>query len=164
MRTRTIAAIIAVVIIVIAAAGAAFLLTLQAPQVEGVSVRSIDNVSRSGFTLTFVIKLYNPNVVGVTVNSVNYNLLLAEGSQVLSNGTSGEFQVPARGSVEIPIQSTIYFSSAISVAFQTIFTKSVMMDLNGVVNAHALITDVNVRFSQTFDAYPYIKDAISNVA
>jgi LEA14-like dessication related protein len=164
MRTRTIAAIVAVVIIVIAVAGAAFLLTLQAPQVEGVSVRSIDNVSRSGFTITFVIKLYNPNVVGVTVNSVNYKLLLTEGSKLLSNGTSGEFQVPARGSVEIPIQSTIYFSSAISVAFQTIFTKSVMMDLSGVVNAHALITDVNVPFSQTFDAYPYIKDATSNIA
>ncbi|MGZ8932641.1 MAG: hypothetical protein ACXW06_05075, partial [Halobacteriota archaeon] len=96
MRTRTIAAIIAVVIIVIAVAGAAYFLTLQAPQVEGVSVRSVDNVSRSNFTVTFVVKLYNPNVVGVTVNSLTYNLLLAKGGQVLSNGTSGEFQVPAR--------------------------------------------------------------------
>lgn len=164
MRTRTIAAIIAVVIIVIAVAGAAFFLTLQAPQVEGVSVRSIDNVSRSGFTITFVIKLYNPNVVGVTVNSLTYNLLLAKGGQVLSNGTSSGFQVPARGSVEIPITSTIFFSSAISATFQTIFAQSVMIDLSGIVNAHALVTDVNVPFSQTFDAYPYIKDAISNVA
>jgi hypothetical protein len=39
-----------------------------------------------------------------------------------------------------------------------------MIDLSGTVNAHALVTDVNVPFSQTFDAYPYIKDAISNVA
>ena len=161
MRTRTIAAMIGVVIIVIAVAGAAFFLTLQAPQVQGVSVRSIDNVSRSGFNLTFVIKLYNPNIVGVNVKSVTYNLLLVEGNQVLSTGTIDGIQVPARGSVEIPIQSTINFGPAISAAFQTIFTKSVMMNLNGVVTAHPLFIDVNVSFNQTFDAYPYISNAVS---
>jgi len=88
MRTRTIAAIIAVVIIVIAAAGAAFFLTLQAPLVESVKVSSIDNVTRSGFTFTFVIKLYNPNVAGVNVKSITYDLLLAENNQKLGNGTS----------------------------------------------------------------------------
>jgi LEA14-like dessication related protein len=164
MRTRTLAVIAAVVIIIIAVAGATFFLTLQAPQVEGVSVRSIDNVSRSGFTVTFVIKLYNPNIVGVNIKSVTYNLLLVEGSRLLSNGKSYDFQVPARGSVEIPIQSTIYFSSAISAAFQTIFTKSVMMNVNGVVTAHPLFIDMNVSFDQTFDAYPYISNAVSRIA
>jgi len=161
MQTRTIVAIIGVVIIVIAVAGAAFFLTLQAPQVQGVSVRSIDNVSRSGFNLTFVIKLYNPNIVGVKVNSVNYNLVLVDGNQVLSTGTIDGIQIPAQGSVEIPIQSTINFGPAISTAFQTIFTKSVMMNLNGVVSAHPLFIDVNVSFNQTFDAYPYISNTVS---
>lgn len=164
MRTKAIAAIIAVVIIVIAVAGAAFFLTLQQPQVESVSVRSIDNVTRSGFTFTFVIRLYNPNVVGVTVKSMTYDLLLAANNELLGNGTSGEFQVPARGSVEIPVQTTIFFSSVISAAFQTIFTKSVMMDLNGVVTVHLLFSDINVPFSQTFDGYPFISDAVSKIA
>ena len=163
MRTRTIAAIIAVVIIVIAAAGAAFFLTLQAPLVESVKVSSIDNVTRSGFTFTFVIKLYNPNVAGVNVKSITYDLLLAENNQKLGNGTSGEFQVPARGSVEIPVQTTIYFSSMISAAFQTIFTKSVMMNLNGVATVQLPWSDVNVPFSQTFDGYPFISDAVSKI-
>jgi len=161
MRTKTIAAIIGVVIIVIAVAGAAFFLTLQAPQVQGVSVRSIDNVSRSGFNLTFVIKLYNPNIVGVNVKSVNYNLVLVEGNQILSTGTIDGVQIPAQGSVEIPIQSSIYFGSAISAVLQAILTKSVMMNLNGVVTLHPLVTDVNVTFNQPFDAYPYISDQIS---
>jgi len=164
MRTRTIAAIIVIVIIAIAAVGGIFLYTLQAPQIEGVSVRSIDNVSRTNFTITFVVKLYNPNVVGVTVNSLTYNLLLAESGKVLSTGTSGESVVPARGSVEIPIKSTISFSSMISAAGQAIFTQSLMMYISGVVNVHALVTDVNVPFNQTFDAYPYVKDVLSNVA
>lgn len=163
MRTRTIVAIIAAVIIVIAIVGAAFLLTLQAPQVQGVSVSSIDNVSRSGFTLTFVIKLYNPNVVGVNIKSITYNLLLTSSNQVLSAGTSDGIQIPARGSVDIPIQSTIYFGSAISTVVQAILTKSVMMNINGVVTAHPLGIDVNVSFSQTFDAYPYISSQVSKI-
>jgi LEA14-like dessication related protein len=163
MRARTIAAIIAVVIIVIAAAGAAFFLTLQAPLVESVKVSSIDNVTRSGFTFTFVIKLYNPNVAGVNVKSITYDLLLAENNQKLGNGTSSEFQVPARGSVEIPVQTTIYFSSVISAAFQTIFTKSVMMNLNGVATVQLPWSDVNVPFSPTFDGYPFISDAVSKI-
>jgi len=162
MRRRTIAAIIAVVIIVIAIAGAAFVLTLQAPQVQGVSVRSIDNVSRSGFTLTFVIKLYNPNVVGVNIKSITYNLLLSSSNQVLSTGTSDGIQIPARGSVDIPIQSTIYFGSALSTV-QALLAKSVMMNLNGVVTVHPLGIDVNVSFSQTFDAYPYISSQVSEI-
>ncbi|MFZ0925500.1 MAG: hypothetical protein WCE82_05415 [Halobacteriota archaeon] len=111
MRRRTIAAVIAVVIIVIAIAGAAFVLTLQAPQVQGVSVPSIDNVSRSGFTLTFVITLYNPNVVDVNIKSITYNLVLTSSNQVLSTGSSDGIQVPVRGSVDIPIQSTVYFGA-----------------------------------------------------
>jgi LEA14-like dessication related protein len=164
MRTRTIAAIVAVVIIVIAVAGAAFFLTLQAPQVEGVSVSSIDSVKLDGFNLTFVVKLYNPNVVGVNIKSLTYDLLLVEGNQVLSTGTIDGVQVPAKDSVEIPIHSTVKFLPAISAAFQTIFTKSVMMNINGIVTAHPLFTDVNIAFNQTFDAYPYIKNAGSNIA
>ncbi len=163
MRTRTIIAIIAAVIIVIAVVGAAFVLTLQAPQVQGVSVSSIDNVSRSGFTLTFVIKLYNPNLVGVSIKSVTYNLLLTSNNKILSNGTSGGIQVPARGSVDIPIQSTIYFGAALSSVVQALLTKSLMMNANGVVTAAPLGINVNVSFSQTFDAYPYISSEVSKI-
>jgi LEA14-like dessication related protein len=163
MRTRTIVAIIAAVIIIIAIVGAAFLLTLQAPQVQGVSVSSIDNVSRSGFTLTFVIKLYNPNVVGVNIKSITYNLLLTSSNQVLSTGTSDGVQVPARGSVEIPIQSTIYFGGAIGTVVQALLAKSVMMNVNGVVTVHPLVTDVSVSFSQAFDAYPYLSSQVNKI-
>ncbi|MGZ4848589.1 MAG: LEA type 2 family protein [Halobacteriota archaeon] len=163
MRTRTIVAIIAAVIIVIAVVGAAFLLTLQAPQVQGVSVSSIDNVSRSNATLTFVIKLYNPNVVGVNIKSISYNLLLTSSNQVLSTGTSDGIQIPARGSVDIPIQATIDFRSAISTVVQAVLSKSVMMNINGVVTVHPLGIDVNVSFSQMFDAYPYISSQVSKI-
>jgi LEA14-like dessication related protein len=161
MKIRTIVAVSVAVIVVLGAAGAVFFLTLQAPQVENVSVISIDNVSSSGFNLTFVVRLYNPNVVGVSIKSLTYNLLLVNGNRVLSRGTIDGVQIPARASVEIPILSTINFGPVISAAFQTIFSKSVMMDLSGVVIAHPLFTDVKISFDRTFDAYPYITNALS---
>src|SRR5665647_2508142 len=75
----------------------------------------------------------------------------------------GSLPITARGSVEIPVQTTIYFSSVISAAFQTIFTKSVMMNLNGVATVQLPWSDVNVPFSQTFDGYPFISDAVSKI-
>jgi LEA14-like dessication related protein len=110
-----------------------------------------------------VVKLYNPNVVGVNIKSVTYDLLLTASNQVLSTGTLDGIQIPARGSVDIPIQSTVYFGSAISAVVQALLTKSLMMNLNGVVTAHPLVTDVNVSFSQTFDAYPYISSQVSKI-
>lgn len=161
MQTRTIAVLVIAVIIVIGVAAAAFFLTLQPPQVESVSVSSIDNLSSSGFNLTFVVKLYNPNFVGVNIKSLTYNLLLVDGNQLLSTGVIDGVQIPARASVDIPLQSTINFGPVISAAFQTIFTRSVMMDLNGVVTVHPFFTDVTVSFNRTFDAYPYITSEVS---
>ena len=158
MRWGVIAVIIVVIIIV--AGGAAFFLTLQAPQVQGVKIRSIDNISRSGLTFTFSVVIYNPNIIGMTIKDVTYNLFLTERNQLLSNGTSDGAYIQARGSTEVFITSTVFFAPAISTAFLTIFNKSVIMNVNGVVTAHPLLIDVSVPFNQTFDAYPYIKNAL----
>lgn len=77
MQTRTIVAVVIAVIVVMGVAVAAFFLTLQSPQVESVSVSSIDNLSSTGLNLTFVVKLYNPNIVRVNIKSLTYNLLLS---------------------------------------------------------------------------------------
>ncbi|MGZ4944232.1 MAG: LEA type 2 family protein [Halobacteriota archaeon] len=160
MRTIVIAVIIVVAIIIIA--GAAFVLTLQAPQVEGVSIRSIDNVSRSGLTFTFSVKIYNPNIIGITVKDISYNLLLANSGKLLSNGTSGGAYIQPRGTTELFITSTVFYGSAASTAIQALLSQSVPMDVNGVATAHLSLIDVQVPFDQSFDAYPLIRNATSN--
>ncbi len=159
-RTIVVAVIIVVAIIIIA--GAAFVLTLQAPQVEGVNISSIDNVSRSGLTLTFSVKIYNPNIIGVTVKDITYNLLLADSGKLLSNGTSGGAYIQPRSTTELFITSTIYYGSAASTAIQALLSKTVPMDVNGVATAHLSIIDVQVPFDHSFDAYPLIRNATSN--
>ena len=102
----------------------------------------------------------SPNIIGMTIKDVTYNLFLTANNQLLSNGTSDGVYVQARGSTEVFITSTVFFGPAISTAFLTIFNKSVVMNVNGVVTAHPLVIDVSVPFNQTFDAYPYIKNAL----
>ncbi len=162
MRKIIIAVAVVIVVAVVIIAGAAFVLTLQAPQVEGVSIRSIDNISRSGLTFTFSVKIYNPNIIGVTIKDITYNLLLADSGKLVSNGTSGGAYIQPRGTTELFITSTIYYGSAASTAIQALLSRSVPMDVNGVVTAHPLVIDVQVPFDHSFDAYPLIRNATSN--
>ncbi len=162
MRKIVIVAAVIVIVAIIIIAGAAFVLTLQAPQVEGVNIRSIDNISRSGLTFTFSVKIFNPNIIGITVKDITYNLLLAESGKLVSNGTSGGAYIQPRGTTELFITSTVYYGSAASTALQALLSKSVPMDVNGVVTAHPLLIDVNVPFDKSFDAYPLIRNATSN--
>ncbi len=160
MRKIVIAVILVVAIIIIA--GAAFVLTLQAPQVEGVNIRSIDDISISGFTFTFSVKIYNPNIIGITVKDITYNLLLADSGRVVSNGTSGGAYIQPRGTTELFITSTVYYGSAARTAIQALLSNSIPMDVNGAATVHALFGDVQVLFDQSFDAYPLIQNARSN--
>jgi LEA14-like dessication related protein len=159
---RKIVIAVAIVVAIVIIGGAAFVLTLQAPQVEGVNITSIDNVSRSGFTFTFSVKIYNPNIVGITVKDITYNLLLANSGKLVSNGKSAGAYIQPRGTTELNITSTVYYGSAASTAIQALLSKSVPMDVNGVVTVHPLIIDVQVPFDQSFDAYPLIQNATSN--
>ena len=160
MRKAVIAAIIVVVIVIAAAVG--FVLTLQAPQVEGVSITSIDNVSGSGLTFTFSVKIYNPNIIGITIKDITYNLVLSDTGKLVSNGTSGGAYIQPRGTTELFITSTVYYGSAASTVIQALLSKSIPMDVNGVVTAHPFLIDVQVNFNQSLDAYPLIQNATSN--
>ena len=161
-RKRTIAVII-VAIVIVAVGVTTYFSSFEPPQIESVKISSIDGISLSGFNLTFSIKIYNPNIVGMTIKNINYNLILTQTNQLLMNGTHGEINIPAHGSTEIVIKSTIYFVPAISLAFMTIFTKSVVMEINGGGTAPGLFSDQSFSFSRTFDVYPYISNQVGNV-
>ncbi len=160
MRKIVIAVILVVVLLVIA--GAAFVLTLQAPQLEGVSIKSIDDISLSSFTITFSIKIFNPNIIGLTVKDISYNLELSGRGKLVSNGTSAGAYIQPRGTTELFITSTIYYGSAARTATQALLSKNVPMDVNGAVTVHALLQDVQIFFNESFDAYPLIQNARSN--
>ncbi|MGZ4847763.1 MAG: hypothetical protein ACXV2F_05400 [Halobacteriota archaeon] len=161
-RKKTVAVII-IAIVIVAAGVTTYLSSFQPPQIESINISSIDSISLSGFNLTFSIKVYNPNLLAITIKNINYSLLLTKTNQLLMNGTYGEITIPAQSSTEIFIKSTVYSIPAVSLAFMTILSKSVIMEINGSGTAAGLFSDHSFSFSRTFDAYPYISDKLGNV-
>ncbi len=159
---KTIVIAVVIVVAILITAGAAFVLTLQAPQLEGVSIKSIDDISLSSFTITFSIKIFNPNIIGVTVKDIAYNLELPDKGKLVSNGTSGGAYIQPRGKTELFVTSTIYYGSAARTATQALLSNPIPMDVSGAVTVHALLQDVQILFNQSFDAYPLIQNATSN--
>ncbi len=160
MRKIVIAVVLVVAILIIA--GAAFVLTLQAPQFEGVSIKSIDDISLTSFTITFSVKIFNPNIIGFTVTDISYNLELPGKGKLVSNGTSAGAYIQPRGTTELIITSTIYYGSSARTAIQALLSNPIPMNVSGVVTVHALLQDVQIFFNQSFDAYPLIQNARSN--
>jgi hypothetical protein len=61
------------------------------------------------------------------------------------------------------VSMMLQLKAAIALAFMTILSKSVMMEINGGGTAAGLFSDHSFSFSRTFDAYPYISDKFGNV-
>ena len=154
-------ALIAVIIVVLAAVGAWIFYTnpIEQPEIQGVSIMNITGITTQGCNIDYILKVYNPNIVGLTLTSVNYTLKLHSNGNVLSTGVSTQqFTVPAKGSVDIPIHASVYWGSTVSAIVRGILDKSVLVDLSGTAAVKVLWTSVNVDFAQTIDAYQYLHD------
>lgn len=162
-RKRAIAVI--TIAIVIAAAGLTSYVfsNFEPPQIESVTISSIDNVSLSGFNLTLSVNISNPNARSMTIKSIKYSLVLSETNQRLMSGAVGEISLPAHATTEVLVKSSIYFGPTINLAYMTIFEKTVMMELNGIGTAQGLFSDQSFSFSRSFDAYPWISDKLGSL-
>lgn len=155
MRTRTkILAVAAAAAIITAIASTAFILTLKPPTIQGISIKSIDAISLKGCNITVVLKLHNPNIIGVSLDSITYTLKLTKGNTVLTTGAIDGIKIPANGNVDIPIKMNVQFSPIITLILQALVNKSVMMNISGVVTLSLL--HMSVPFSMKFDAYKYL--------
>ncbi len=162
-QKRSIIVIVLVAIVLVAAVAVTYLTSFQQPQIESITISSINNVSLSGLDLTFAIKISNPNRYDITIKNIKYSLILTQTGQTLMNGTHGEITLPAHGSTEIFLNSTLYSGPAINLAFETVFAKSAMMQVNGGGTAAGLFSDHTFSFSRSFDAYPYISDKLNSL-
>jgi len=162
MSTKKIVVLLLTVSI-IGVGGAAYFFCLQPPTIEKVTLLSIDNVTNNGFTLKYLVKIHNPNLIGMNITNMKYAVLLKPTNQAVYNGTSAGGYISPGGSIELSFVSTAYFQPLLSVALLALFSNSVPMETNGVITATIMSMTFNVPFSQSFDAYPSISDALKGV-
>ncbi|MGZ4944765.1 MAG: hypothetical protein ACXV6K_10860, partial [Halobacteriota archaeon] len=77
-QKRSIVVIVLVAIVLVAAGAVTYLTSFQQPQIESITISSINNVSLSGFDLTFAIKISNPNRYDITIKNIKYSLILTQ--------------------------------------------------------------------------------------
>jgi hypothetical protein len=154
---KIIALIIA--LIIVGAGTAVLVLSFQRPQVEKVTIESIEDFTNSSFTLKYSVRVYNPNIIGVNITSIRYNLLL--NGENLSNGTSAGAYLPPLGSADFSFVSTIQYRSAFDIPLMILLKQQVPMEVNGVATAHGLLISGDVPFNYSFDAYPLLVNASS---
>ena len=74
---KIIALIIA--LIIVGMVTAVLVLSFQRPQIEKVTIQSIEDFTNSSFTLKYSVRVHNPNIIGANITSIRYNLLLNGG-------------------------------------------------------------------------------------
>ena len=148
---------------IIGVGGAAYFFCLQPPTIEKVTLLSIDNITNNGFTLKYLVKIHNPNLVGMNITNMKYAVLLKPTNQTVYNGTSAGGYISPGGSIELSFVSKAYFQPLLSAALLALFSNRVPMETNGVITATIMSLTFNVPFSQSFDAYPFISDALKSI-
>jgi hypothetical protein len=148
---------------IIGAGAATYFFFLQPPTVEKVTLLSVDDITRTGFKLKYAVIIHNPNLVGMNITNMKYNVLLKPTNQTVYTGTSDGGYIPPGGSIELSFVSTAYFGPLLTAGLLALLSNSVPMETNGVLTATIMSMTFNVPFSQSFDAYPSISDALRSV-
>jgi hypothetical protein len=148
---------------IIGAGAAAYFFFLQPPTVEKVMLLSVEDITRTGFTLKYAVTIHNPNLVGMNITNMKYNVVLKPTNQTVYNGTSDGGYIPPRGSIELYLVSTAYFGPLLTAGLLALLSNSVPMETNGVLTATIMSMTFSVPFNQSFDAYPSISDALKGV-
>ncbi len=152
-----------ITISIIGAGAATYFFFLQPPNIEKVTLLSVDDITRTGFTLKYAITIHNPNLVGMNITNMKYNVLLKPTNQTVYNGTSDGGYIPPGGSIQLTLVSKAYFGPLLTAGLLALFNNSVPMETNGVLTATILSMTFNVPFSQSFDAYPSIRDSLKSL-
>jgi hypothetical protein len=100
---------------------------LQPPTIEKVTLLSIANITNNGFTLKYLVKIHNPNLIGMNITNMKYAVLKTDESKVY-NGTSAGGYIPPRRSIELSFVSKAYFQPLLSVALLSLFSDRVPIE------------------------------------
>ncbi|MDO9549646.1 MAG: LEA type 2 family protein [Methanoregula sp.] len=115
---------------------------------EDVKVRA---VSLSSLDLEVMIRVENPNLVGITLRQLPFAVQCSSGSQIkeIATGDTGRVKIPAQGStvLHIPVTSR---NAAILAALATFVTRgSVQVTIQGTATIDALLFGWSIPFSKT---------------
>ena len=129
---------------------------LQEPTltVEDVAVRGI---SLSHLNLDVRIRITNPNILGVVVREVSFQLTLPrEGDSPipLAKGTMGEVKIPRKGSTDVAVPVSTSNTGLLSVILNLLGKGGAPVSITGVAKIDAGITTWSFPFTREMTITP----------
>ena len=115
---------------------------------EDVRVRKI---SLSALDLEVMIRVENPNLIGVTLRQLPFTVMCSSGNrdQEIASGNTGRIKIPAQGStvLRVPVTSR---NAAILAALATFITKgSIQVTIKGTATIDALLFGWSIPLTKT---------------
>ena len=123
---------------------------LQDPVItlEDVRVRAL---SLSSLDLVVMIRVENPNLLGITLRELPFSVLCSsgKGDREIATGNTGRVKIPARGSTVLRVPVTSHNAALIG-ALAAFFTRGgVQVTIRGTAIIDAVLFDWSVPFSKT---------------
>jgi len=115
---------------------------------EDVRVRKI---SLSALDLEVMIRVENPNHIGVTLRQLPFTVMCSSGNrdQEIASGNTGRVKIPAQGSTVLRVLVTSR-NAAILTALATFITKgNVQVTIKGTATIDALLFGWSIPFTKT---------------
>jgi hypothetical protein len=159
---KIILAIFLLVLVVLAYAGL-YVYSLSKVEIRDLKFNSMQNVSATGFTLNGYIEIYNGGILPVSMDHINYDIILESSGSVLTSGYIEGKKIPAGKSVMFPTSNYINWIPTAELA-AGMFDKN---DTYAIVKGTAYIADVKftefkIPFEVRINLEQYIRQFIAS--
>lgn len=146
-----------IVIILLAVAGyfGYYFYALSQLRITGVHVDRLSEFNLQGFSFAGAVDLYNPSLISVTVEKIDYRIIFEPTQQILSVGSIPEKAVPARNTTSIPFSKSIRWAPAVSMILELATSDQ---PVNIVIVGDVVISEsVHLPFVYKLDVRDYLR-------
>ncbi|MBD3303574.1 hypothetical protein GF343_00350 [Candidatus Woesearchaeota archaeon] len=157
-KKKWITPVVIIVILLLAVTGyyGYYFYALSQLQVTDVHLNELTEFSMQGFAFDGSIELYNPCLIDVTVEKIDYRIIFEPTQQVLSVGSIPENVVPAGNYTIIPFSKSIRWAPALSLVLG-LATSDQPVNI-AVIGDVAVTESIHLPFVYKMDVREYLKD------
>ncbi|MDD5111234.1 MAG: LEA type 2 family protein [Candidatus Altiarchaeota archaeon] len=157
------AIVFALVLLSIVLAAYLGLYAYSASRIEArdVGLVRVEDFSMEGFSLLGYVELYNGGLIPVSVDSVDYRLILEDGGVELAKGSIEGGSIPVKESVNRTFTTNVKWTPTAETALRILKGDETFVKLQGSVHVKRLLfIDVSVPFEYRLDINAYIRELV----
>jgi LEA14-like dessication related protein len=130
-------------------------------EVRDVQVTEVRNVNLSGAEVVGYIELYNGGLISVSVDAIDYRLILEQDMRELAGGSVDGGPIPAGQAVDYPFTVRINWMPSLQLAYQMITAENTYVRLEGEAHMRKIwFIDVSLPFEYRINMENHLSQPI----